>query len=669
MKKLFLTSLVLLSYASVDAQFAFDYLRAADDYYRKGDYFSATQYYEKYLDAGKSRNSLQTWNPYNVHNPGANASKKERVEMSTRQEAVYNLAQSYRLLNYPAKAEPAYREAAEFDKALFPFARYWHATTLRALEKFPEAELAFTTFLNEYTVIDKYSSGAKKEIANLKFIQVQMKRPDLSLFSVVKASGDTGALYAPVAMPDNTIYFTSTMADASAPKNNVHKNRVYEAVYSEGEIRSISRIALPEEKDIHQGVIAVTPDHNTLFLTRWITGKAKKSAAIYTSLRIGKQWGIPMLADATINVEGANNQQPFVSPDGKYLLFSSDRPGGYGGFDLWYAEIDASGNPSNLKNMGSNINTADDEQAPFYHIPSKSLIFSSNGRTGMGGYDFFQSKGTVDNLAVPVNFGYPVNSVKDDIYFTSRSGSKNVLQNALISSDRSAACCLQLFSVNKQNVKKQISGIVVSCEGKTPIVGASVNVVDPKTNSIVFSKTTDMNGRYYFTLDEFQDLKATASFGGFTEGSLQIKIPSDEELVNLVAPELCLVPVTLPPVDVPIVLNNVYYEFDKWDLKPASYPELDKLVTLLEDNPTARIELSAHTDSKGSDEYNNRLSERRAESVVNYLISKGIDKSRLEIKGYGETVPVAPNTNEDGSDNPEGREKNRRTEFKVLKNN
>lgn len=667
MKKLFLTCLVFFCAVSMNAQFSTDYLRAADEYYRKGDYYSATQYYEKYLAAGKSRNSQQTWNPYNVHKLGSNASKKDLAEMSTKQEAVYNLAESYRLLNYPAKAEPAYREAVEFDKALFPLARYWHATMLRALEKFAEAETAFATFLSEYNAEDKYSAGAKREIANLKFIQAQMSRPDLSMFNIVKASGDTGALYAPVAVSDNTIYFTSTMSDASAPKNNVHNNRIYQAVYSEGEMRGITKIGIPEEKDVHQGVIAVTPDQNTIFLTRWIIGQGKKSAGIYTSRKNGNTWSAPVLADASINADGANNQQPFVTTDGKYLLFSSDRAGGSGGFDLWMADLDANGNATNVRNMGTVVNTADDEQAPFYHMPSKSLVFSSNGRVGMGGYDFFQSKGGIENLSAPVNLGYPVNSVKDDIDFTTRSMNKNVLQNAFISSDRAAACCLQLFAVNKQNPLKQISGQVVSCDSKSPIVGATVKIVDPKTSTTVATKTTDMSGRYYFTLEEFQELNASASFGGFTEGGLEIKLPSDDEMINLTLPELCLVPVALPPVDVPVVLNNVYYEFDKWNLNSSSYPELDKLVTLLEENPNARIEVSAHTDSKGSDEYNDRLSQRRAESVVNYLISKGIDKSRLEVKGYGETVPVAPNTNEDGSDNPEGREKNRRTEFKVLK--
>lgn len=116
------------------------------------------------------------------------------------------------------------------------------------------------------------------------------------------------------------------------------------------------------------------------------------------------------------------------------------------------------------------------------------------------------------------------------------------------------------------------------------------------------------------------------------------------------------------------MLENVYYDYDKWELKPESYTELDKLVTMLNANPAGKIEVSAHTDSKGTDAYNMKLSERRAKSVMDYLVSKGIDASRLQSKGYGESMPVAPNTNEDGSDNPEGREKNRRTEFKVLKN-
>ncbi len=160
-------------------------------------------------------------------------------------------------------------------------------------------------------------------------------------------------------------------------------------------------------------------------------------------------WSEPVPADAVINAEGANAQQPFVMPDGKYLLYASDKPGGYGGFDLYAAELGPDGKPKRSFNLGSTINTSGDEQAPYYHAASGTLVFSSNARIGMGGFDFYYSKGTIDKWEEPVNFGYPVNSVKDDIYFVSRGGAKNILEDVFLSSDRMAECCLEMFYLKK----------------------------------------------------------------------------------------------------------------------------------------------------------------------------------------------------------------------------
>ena len=181
---------------------------------------------------------------------------------------------------------------------------------------------------------------------------------------------------------------------------------------------------------------------------------------------------IPRNWMTTINADGYNTQQPFVTPDGKYLLFSSNRNGGQGGYDLWYAPLE-NGKPGTPQNMGAVINTSYDEQAPSYHEASGSLIFSSNGRVGMGGYDFFQSKGSMGNWGEPENLGYPVNSVKDDIYFTSRGPAKNILEDVVLSSDRDAACCLELFSLKKIRPLKRISGRIISCDPSKPLAVAT----------------------------------------------------------------------------------------------------------------------------------------------------------------------------------------------------
>ncbi len=663
MKKLFLATAVLFAVSSLKAQFVYDYVNAADEYFAKGDYASAAEYYEKYFDDSKAAGKDE-FKPYTPQN----ASKKKATSATTKEQAVYKLAESYRMLNYPSKAEPWYKKAMDMGKGQFPLAEYHYAAQLRALGKYAEAEQHFKSFLAGYSTNDEYRKNAERELKNLAFIQAQLKKKDLKYYTVNKAPGElnsTGASYAPAWLNASTLLFTSTRPLDSATKNNKYTNRVFQAVYAGGNLSGINKASLPQDKDIQQGVVAVTPDGNTMFLTRWGISGSKKESSLYSCTRSGDGWSTPVMLDASINAAGANTQQPFVTTDGKYLLFSSNRPGGQGGYDIWYAPLE-NGKPGTPVNMGTVINTAYDEQAPSYHAESKSLVFSSNGRVGMGGYDFFQSRGSMGNWSEPVNLGYPVNSVKDDIYFTSRGPANNMLEEVMLSSDRDAACCLELFYLKKLRPLRQISGRVVSCDPSKPLSGATVSIVDTINNKTVYTKSVGPDGSYSFTLEDYQPLKVKADAEGYISNAVHVGTPADMEDESMRYPDLCLLPVP-PKVDETFVVENVYYDFNKAELKPESFPALDEIVRMLNYYPAMVIELSAHTDSKGSDAYNMKLSEARAQSVVNYLISKGIATERLVPKGYGETQPIEPNT-VDGKDNPAGREKNRRTEFKVLKN-
>ncbi|MVT09947.1 OmpA family protein [Chitinophaga tropicalis] len=590
MKHIILTAALVSVTVISKAQFAYDYLKAADFYYKKADYSSATQYYEKYLAGSRTIVSHAVYKPYTA----VQASKKSQAAVSTEQQAIYRLAESYRLLNDYSKAVPWYAEAMEFDKSAYPLAAYHYAVALRALSRHELAEKAFNYFLEFYTTQDTYRETAHRELQNLRFILSQLHRPDLSLYTVEKAPATLnteGANYAPVWQGDSVLLFTSTRPDNSAPKNHIYTNRIYGAAFNNGTPDSIRRFLLPQPKETEQGVIALSPDGNTLFLTRWSITDGKKRSVIYSSRKTGESWSEPVLLDTIVNVAGYSAQQPFVTPDGKQLLYASDRPGGQGGFDLWVAELNAEGTPFFTKNLGPVLNTAWNEQAPYYHAASGVLVFSTDGRVGMGGYDFFYSKDSAGAWTTPENFGYPVNSVKDDIYFSSRGSKENILETVWLSSDREATCCLELFSLRK--------------------------TVPPPPP------------------------------------------PAPK-------PEVPVVATVPPPADVPMVLDNVYYDFNMATLLPASYDALDKLVAMLQQHPAIVIELSAHTDSKGADELNQKLSEARARSCVDYLLSKGIDAARLQSKGYAATRPIAPNTHPDGSDSPEGRARNRRTEFKVL---
>lgn len=669
MKKLVGIAIVSLFCLSVSAQVIYDYLKAADAYFAKADYASAAQYYEKYLGVGKTKIKGEEFDPYSVKS----LTKQQKVAVSNKQQAIYKLAESYRYLNFPSKAAPYYLQATNFDKATFPLAGYWYGKSLRALEKYELADSVLTSFVSTATPTDAtYTEDAKRELANLKFIKTELTK-NISLYTVNKSTpvvNAGGANYAPVKVNANTLWFTSTRKDSSV-KNNVYNNKVYAAVYEGGVLSSVQKVTVPQATQ-HQGVLSFSPDGNTIFLTRWTIVNGKKMSNIYSSTKINNVWSEPTLLDSTINIAGACTQQPFVMANGTQLLFSSDRKDGLGGFDLWSVTLDNNAKPiaGTVKNLGATVNTLNDEQAPYYHAPSSSLVFSSNGYVGMGGYDFFVSKGTLNNWSTPQNLGYPLNSVKDDIYFTSNGTAKNILGDVLFSSDRSSDCCLEMFALNKIRPVKQITGLVVDCDTKQPLSNASVSVVN-SAGKVVLNKVTSADGSYAFTAEDFDNLTTSAEAVGYKANSVATIAITNDELVNQTLNVLCLTKIPLdtvpaPKVDTVVVMDNIYFEFNKSILLEESHAAIDnQILSMLNKYPTMVIEIGGHTDSQGKDDYNMKLSQARAEAVKKYLIEKGIAAERMEAKGYGETKPVAPNTL-NGKDNPDGRKKNRRTEFKVL---
>ena len=434
MKRLLFTAVMLVLFQVAWSQHKAGYLKAADSYYKQADYYSATLYYEKYLVSGKKNTDLMTYNPYAAPGP---SDRVTTGPAANEQQAMYQLADSYRRLNDPAKAAPLYEKTLN----RYPLAAYYYGVCLRSLGKYDAAEEVLSAFLAKYAETDGYSLAAEKELRNLRFIRQQLQKDDLSLYHLQKAAGTLnagGASYAPV-WAGNKLLFTSTKAENGAAV----LNRIYQAT----DTVSVNRIPLAQSSKVHQGAAGLSPDGNTLFLTQWKIENGKKSAAIYISRKINNDWSDPVILDSVVNSAGANTQQPFIMPDGKVLLFSSDKAGGKGGYDLWYAELDANGKALYAKNV-SELNTPADEQAPYYHKASGTLVFSSNGRIGMGGYDLYYSKGSIGHWETPVNFGYPVNAVKDDIYFASRTNTDNILEDAWFSSDRSAECCLELFSLH-----------------------------------------------------------------------------------------------------------------------------------------------------------------------------------------------------------------------------
>ena len=644
------------------AQYVYDYKRTGDIYFEAKDYYSAAQYYNKALGTFKIKPGQIL--PYTVELRGKESGKLKDYEV-----VIYRLAESYRNYYDYGNAEKYYEQVVGFNNtALFPLARFWYGVSLRANGKYDAALEQFTKFKQEYTKIDDFSSRTSLEIACCEFAIAESNR--IPAYTISKLSGDInagGANYAPAMLGKDLLLYTSSRPDSSelekekkSKKANPYINNLFLARGNGTDFHNSQPVNIPEEKGVDQGVATISPDGNTLYLTRWTVKNGTKAAAIYTSTRKGGSWEEPKLMGPNVNVEGYSAMQPYATADGKYLLFASNRPGGMGKNDLWYCPLDK-GVVGPAKNMGTNINTRDEEQAPFYDNEKKALVFSTDGRVGLGGLDFFVVEGDFSSWEAPRNLGIPLNSPKDDVYY-SAIDNEHPLAGGYISSDRESVCCLEVFAIKK--ISKTINGLVLDCENDMPLTGAKITLLDTILQRVLQQVVLDETGRYHFEVEPLKHYKIMAEKENYFSKAIYANTDGLTKIDSLLNPNTCL---KRFEIGKPIILKDIYYDFDKATLRSQSLIVLDTVVSIMQDNPNLIIEMSAHTDSKGKDAYNMKLSQRRAQSCVDYLISRGIAADRMIAKGYGETRPIAANELPGGKDNPDGRQLNRRTEFKVLR--
>ncbi|WP_421938213.1 OmpA family protein [Pedobacter sp.] len=665
MKKILL--FLLMTYAGfTQAQYVVNYKKVADTYFENKDYYAASTFYKKALKI--TGDSTQAILPYGKERKTAS---EEKI-MEDYEGAVYNLAESSRMYREFSEAEKYYAVATTFTNTKYRKALFYYAESLRANKKFNQAIDAFEQYIKK-NPNDALIKDAKKEIASCKFAIEEMRFPRMVQVKKLPAQvNGLGSNYAPVKY-GNEFYFTSSRPISIAGKRDIVKtdagevqvstksnpflNNLYTAKNDPAATEvTVKMLDINIPKGLEVAASTFSPNGNTVYFTAW---REKENYAIYTAKKTGDKWSQPTEAGLQVNSKDFNAAQPFVTADGKFLLFSSDRTGGYGKYDLWYCAIREDGSLGQAVNFGPTINTEDDERAPYYNVSTKKLLFSTDGRIGLGGLDFFEAEGDLVDWSTPKNLGYPFNSSKDDVYFTA-SDEKGT--RGFISSDRESSCCLEVFEVKKEFLS--IAGILTDCKTKLPLAEAKVTLSNVEGEQKIITGT---DGKYTFKVDSKRPVKLLFAKDNYFSITKNYAYEELAKADTLIYRDYCISPFKL---GIPIVLDNVYYEFNKADLTEPSKRVLDALVPIMEDNPEMEIELGAHTDNIGTDEYNLDLSNRRAQSCVDYLVSKGIAASRMTSKGYGESMPVAPNSTGKGKkmkDNPEGRAKNRRTEFKVTK--
>ncbi|MBI1782934.1 MAG: OmpA family protein [Sphingobacteriales bacterium] len=637
-------------------------LALAEKYFAAGDYYTAAGLYEQYLHPAK-RTAPRANLPLNskrFHRAGTSIQLKNI-------EVLYRQAHSYRLAHYLSEAAERYKNCYEKDSVQYADAIYWYAVCKRGLGDYKEAE----SFLNKYLVYDyghnNYTEQAKLELETINYINSQLKRPDLALYKIalLKTSFGSGkGVYAPALVADNEFVFTSTETDTSSGVGeNPYHNRMYNAVINNNSIEVNGTLAVSEtDSKANQGTASVSANGKYLYFTQWNKAGDKYVSSIYYCVKAGNHWNKaqPLLS---VNLTGFNNKQPYCSADGKYLFFASDRKGGAGGFDIWYAPLNADGTAGLAENITA-VNTKNNEQAPFFHTSSNTLVFSSDRNIGMGGYDLFTANWKDGQWSAPKNMGYPVNSSRDDIYFFASEGNA-LLNNALLSSDRGAGCCLETYLLSKKPKKRYFAGYVLDSKNHSALENAVVVMKGPDGNKL--QATTDKNGKYGFEIrDDIKNNKLEITRDKYKDKKQDVKVEKVDES-DWSADFYENVPVLMDKklVIKPETVVTVYFDFDKYDLKSHSVHVLDSIYTVLKNTPAATIQISGYTDGRGTEDYNKVLSDKRARACADYLIAKGIDASRITFESFGMCCPIEMELI-NGRDNPDGRSKNRRALINIT---
>jgi OOP family OmpA-OmpF porin len=634
-------------------------LNLADKYFANGDYYTAAGLYEQYLNPDNSKNKKSGMLIYNSITDQKSKAKDTRPRL----DIVYKLAESYRLSHYFSEAATRYKECYDSSANTYPGALYWYAVCQRSLGNYPAAEEILNRFLKNHATESPLKLAAEFEKQTLDFIRTQMNRADTALYLISKADAAVGiqkGLYAPVGITANQYLVTSTTKD-SLSKGNPYHNRLF---YADNNNRSLQNLQLVYidslDQSQSQGTAALGADGQTLYLTQWIMEAGKSRAKIYFSKKQGQGWSKPSLLP-TINGDGYSNKQPSVSADGKTIYFVSDRPGGFGGNDIWFATLETDGLASEPINAGQTINTNGDEQSPYFHDESNSLVFASNGRVGMGGYDLYMAKKTGDQWEEAKNLGYPVNSSRDDIYFFAAKGS--LLKEGYFCSDRGSDCCLETYTIEKLPRKKVLTGKVLACSGEFPVEEAEVEmpgVAKVKTDlegyySMELSEEDIMQNKLIIRKERFKDKETTVPVIRFNESDLLTD--------TLYSESACMDKILVVKPEEVII---VYFDFDKSDLTAKSKFLLDSVYGIVSNYPRATIQISGYTDGKGTALYNTRLSDKRTMACSKYLISKGINPSLITFESFGECCPVEEEMI-NGKDNPEARRKNRRALINIMR--
>jgi outer membrane protein OmpA-like peptidoglycan-associated protein len=485
--------------------------------------------------------------------------------------------------------------------------------------------------------------------------------------NIGKEVNSSFADFAPVTSADGSLLiFTSRrpISEKEIKKNKESSEHIFSSEYNPKDERHGPASMLEGGVNVqirNNSAIALSADGQRMLVYH---DDENGNGDIYESVLRGKEWGDPVNVGPEVN-SAYHESSAALSPDNKTLFFVSNRPGGEGGRDIWYCQKEPNGKWGKAINLGSSVNTPFDEEGVFMQADGKTLYYSSNANDGYGGYDIYRVEWTSERVSKPMHLGEPLNTPGDDVFFVVQANGTTAYYS---SSKQGGMGDKDIYEVTFIPVKEEIKpvaprltlfkGIVMDEDQLAPIE-AVIEIVDNEKHTVISTfNSNSSTGKFLVSLPAGKNYGIAVKAESYLFYSDNFNIP-DTSTYTEVEKNIFLKKLA---VGKKIILKNIYYDFNKATLSPQSLAELDRLVTLMKENATLKIEISSHTDSKGTNEYNARLSQARAQSVVDHLISQGVSKERLTAKGYGESQSIATN------DTEEGRQMNRRTEFKILSN-
>lgn len=580
-------------------------MRKGDKFYALGEYYDAAEQYKKAYSQTKAK------------------------DKPLRGQRALKMADCYRRINYFQKAIGAYNNAVRFKQADSTSLFYLGQLQLKN-GSYKDAEKTFTLLLDSMP----NNALVKNGLESARMAPKWKAEADYSGYTVKKQElfNSRRAEYSPMLAGDDNdqLYFSSTRNQAKGDEySGITGMKNADIFYSQKDDKG--KWSKPEaiESDLNtefdEGACSFTPDFKTMYLTVCKTDPDyPRFAQIATANRSDASWGKATPLEITKDTL-STFAHPAVSPDGMWLYFVSDMPGGLGGYDIWRVEITAHGLNS-LENLGAPINTPGNEMFPAFR-PNGDLYFSSDGHPGFGGLDIFIAKPNKDGVYELEHPGSPLNSAGDDFGMTF----EGVYNRGFFSSNRGDARGWDhIYSFEKHEVVQTVKGWVYEKDGYELPEALVYMVGNDGTN-----KKLNVKGDGSFTelINPHVDYVFLGTCKGFLNHTEELRVEP------VLESEEYVLQFPLASLTAPVLIRNIFYDFDKATLRPESTMALDSLIDLLNENPNITIELSSHTDYRGSEAYNERLSQRRAESVVNYLIEHGIAEDRLKPVGYGKMKP------------------------------